>query len=130
MTIKDDAASQYTDSAADAMPMSAELLFEPLDKRAFGVAIGAACACLVAGATALVLIRSEPWQGLALLSNYFAGYTVSWLGAVIGAAWAFGIGFVLGWLMAFIRNFTLAVSLFMLRSRVELDETSDFLDHI
>lgn len=115
---------------SEAIPASAALLFAPLDKRAFGAAIGVASALLIGGATVAVLLRPDPWEGLGLLSNYFAGYSVSWTGALIGALWAFGAGFVVGWLIAFLRNFTLAVSLFLIRSRAELDETSDFLDHI
>ena len=131
MTDENRAAAQDTSvDNADAMPASAALLFEPLDKRAFGAAVGVACAFLVGAATAIVLVQPDTWQGLALLSNYFIGYTVSWPGALIGAMWALGVGFVLGWLIAFTRNFTLAVSLFLLKSRVDLDETSNFLDHI
>ncbi len=117
-------------SEDDSIPDATALLFAPLDKRAFGAAIGAACAFLVAAATAEALLRNPGWKGLDLLANYFAGYSVSWPGAAIGAVWSFGVGFVLGWLVAFTRNLTLAISLFLLRGRSELDETSDFLDHI
>ena len=116
--------------AADVIPESAALLFAPLDKRAFGAAIGTASALLIGGATVAALVRADPWNGLAILSHYFTGYSVSWTGVLIGALWAFAVGFIVGWLIAFTRNFTLAVSLFLIRSRAELDETSDFLDHI
>lgn len=112
------------------IPRTSSFLFAPLDKRAFGVALGVTGAMLVAGMTIVNLLLSEPWGGLALLGQYFAGYTVSWAGAIVGAAWGFAVAFVAGWLLAFIRNLTLALSLFMLRSRAELEETSDFLDHI
>jgi hypothetical protein len=65
-----------------------------------------------------------------LLSQYFAGYSVSFRGALIGLAWGMAVGFCAGWFVAFVRNFVLAVSLFLLRERAELDETRDFLDHI
>ncbi len=117
-------------SEDDSIPDSTALLFAPLDKRAFGVATGLACALLVSGATVAALLENSDWKALGLLSNYFAGYSVSWGGAAIGALWSFAVGGVLGWLIAFTRNLTLAISLFMLRSRAELDETSDFLDHI
>ncbi len=117
-------------TVVDPIPPSTALLFAPIDKRAFGVAIGTASALLVAGATIAVLVGDDPWLGLSLLSQYFAGYSVSWPGVLIGALWAFGAGFIAGWLIAFTRNLTLAVSLFLIRSKVELDETSDFLDHI
>ena len=114
----------------DRLPDSAALLFAPLDKRAFGTAIGAASALLLGATTAAMLLRPGPSAGLGLLANYFTGYSVSGTGALIGAAWAFAVGFVAGWLIAFTRNLTLAVSLFLIRSRMELDEASDFLDHI
>jgi hypothetical protein len=112
------------------LPRGTRYLFAPVDKRAFGAAIGFTCALLLGIATAVNLLLPHPWMGLALLRNYFAGYTVSWAGVFIGAAWAFGVGFCAGWLLAFIRNLSLAISLFMLRSRADLDSTSDFLDHI
>ena len=116
--------------ASSELPSSTSYLFEPVDKRAFGVAIGVAAAMSIAGITILDLIVPVPLPGLGLLNQYFAGYTVSWTGALIGGAWAFGVGFCAGWLLAFVRNLTLALSLFMVRSRSDLEEASDFLDHI
>jgi hypothetical protein len=113
------------------LPKSAMMLFAPVDKRAFGVAIGAAAAAGIMGLTAVELIR-QPVPSLKpeLLAQYFAGYTVSWMGMLIGGAWGFFVGFCGGWFTAFMRNLALALSLFMLRSRAELDESRDFLDHI
>ena len=118
------------DVAADPLPRSASYLFAPVDKRAFGVALGVAGAMIVAGVTIVDLLVPTPWNGIELLNNYFAGYSLSWTGALIGAGWGFAVGFCAGWLLAFTRNLTLALSLFALRSRAELDEVSDFLDHI
>ena len=114
----------------DVIPESAALLFAPVDKRAFGAALGTAAALLLAAVTIETILSSHPLASLALLANYFAGYSVSWPGVFIGAAWAFGVGFVAGWLLAFTRNLSLAISLFLLRSKADLNETSDFLDHI
>jgi hypothetical protein len=116
--------------AAEDLPKTTRYLFAPVDKRAFGVAIGLTAGLALAITTAVDLLLPQPWLGLNLLHNYFAGYSVSWPGVLIGAAWAFAVGFCAGWLLAFLRNLSLAVSLFMLRSRAELDEASDFLDHI
>jgi hypothetical protein len=118
------------DTAEHPLPASTTYLFAPLDKRAFGVALGVVGAIAIAGITVLNLLVTKPLEGLVLLDQYFAGYSVSWIGAVIGGAWGFAVGFCAGWLLAFIRNLTLALSFFMLRTRAELDETSDFLDHI
>lgn len=125
--LDDGALSAITD---DSIPDSSALLFAPLDKRAFGAAIGVASALVTGGITALAIVGAPGWKGLDLLAHYFTGYSVTWPGVAIGAAWAFAVGFVAGWLIAFTRNLTLAVSLFLLRSKAELEESSDFLDHI
>jgi hypothetical protein len=114
-----------------ALPRAAMMLFAPIDKRAFGVAIGtvSALAILVATAVALML-HPQPSINLALLAQYFPGYAVSLPGALVGALWAFAAGFCAGWFTAFVRNLVLAVSLFLLRSKAELADSRDFLDHI
>jgi hypothetical protein len=113
------------------IPRATTLLFAPIDKRAFGVAIGVATGLFIFAMTAVDLVlHNPPWLGLDLLNEYFAGYSVSWTGALIGLAWGFAVGFCAGWFVAFMRNFVLAVSLFILQTRAELDETRDFLDHI
>jgi hypothetical protein len=105
--------------------------FAPLHKRAFGVATGTAAALVTFLATAVYLIRDpHPGFDLGLLSQFFRGYSVSWPGAVIGAGQAFIAGFVMGWFLAFARNLVLAAMLFAGRSRAELEQTRDFLDHI
>jgi hypothetical protein len=115
----------------DELPRAASLLFAPIDKRAFGAAIGAASGLLVFAITVRdIAARSPSTAGLSLLDQYFPGYSVSWMGALIGLAWGFALGFCAGWFVAFARNLVLAISLFMIRTRAELAETRDFLDHI
>ncbi|MFN2602140.1 MAG: hypothetical protein ABR582_05210 [Gemmatimonadaceae bacterium] len=114
----------------DTLPRSATLLFAPLDKRAFGVAIGVALGVLIFAVTAVDLLIHSPWLGLGLLGEYLVGYTVSWPGAFVGLLWGFALGFCAGWFVAFVRNVVMAVSLFILQTRAELDDTRDFLDHI
>lgn len=119
------------DRVDDALPIEQFLLFAPVDKRAFGAAIGTVFALVIMGLTAVELIGApNAHADLSLLAQYFAGYTVSWTGALIGGAWAFGTGFCAGWFTAFVRNLVLAVSLFTMRSRAELRDSRDFLDHI
>ena len=126
-----DNAGKIGSDVVDEMPRSATLLFAPVDKRAFGTAIGIAAGLVILGITVLDVARGlQPVGGLGLLSQYFAGYSVSFRGALIGLAWGMAVGFCAGWFVAFVRNFVLAVSLFLLRERAELDETRDFLDHI
>lgn len=105
--------------------------FLPLHKMALGIAFGGAAAVVVFGATAMYIVRNpQHAPDLNLLSNYFTGYTVTWGGAFIGAAWAMFTGFVFGWFLAFARNFALATEIAILRARAELTQTKDFLDHI
>jgi len=107
------------------------LAFAPLHKRAFGMAVGTAAGLLIALVTAFhVLFIPPDTVRLDLLGQYFYGYRVSWAGVFIGGAWGFGVGFVMGWFAAFCRNLALAVSVFITRTRAELGQTRDFLDHI
>ena len=115
------------------IPAALELAFAPLHKRALGMAIGSACGLLIFAVTAVHVIRNpapDHALNLGLLREYFYGYSVNWLGAFIGLLWGWLVGFVAGWFVAFCRNFVIAVSIFITRTRAELQETRDFLDHI
>ena len=105
------------------------LAFAPLHKRAFGTAIG-----IVVGLSIFLLtvyqVVFRPSTTTALLAQYFQGYSVTWTGAFIGLLWGFGVGFVMGWFVAFVRNLSIATSVFITRTREELRATRDFLDHI
>ena len=116
---------------ASGLPSELLLAFAPLDKAAFGAALGVAVGLLVffvTVGTMYVPRADRPYLGL--LSVYFRGYSVSWVGALIGAFWGAVMGFVFGWFLAFCRNLMVAISLFVIRSRAELSQTRDFLDHI
>jgi hypothetical protein len=105
--------------------------FAPLHRRAFGAATGAAAATFMALLTvACLTLPSAKQFPLDLVAQYFAGYSRSWTGVLVGASWGFAVGFVAGWFGAFCRNLVLAISAFFLRSRAELTESRDFLDYI
>lgn len=113
------------------LPNELLLAFAPLHKFAFGAAIGIVAGLLVFLVTAATIVQpSDQRLPLELLGVYFRGYSVTWTGALIGAAWAAMSGFVFGWFLAFCRNLMLAISLFVIRTRAQLAETRDFLDHI
>lgn len=116
-------------SAYPADPLT--LAFAPAHKRAMGMAVAFAAALCAFLLTAIPLLRGVTDQlQLDLLAQYFAGYTVTWRGALIGAAWAGFAGFVMGWFFAFLRNVLLAFRLVVLRAKADLAQTRDFLDHI
>ncbi len=107
------------------------LAFAPLHKAAFGAAVGLVCAALMFLATAVLLITGqESVIPLGAFSAYFRGYSVTWEGAAIGAAWAGAAGFVFGWFTAFCRNLVIAISVFIIRTRAERAQIRDFLDHV
>ena len=125
------AARTSTDGEGALVERTLALAFAPLHKVAFGVAVGVASALVLAGVTAArLLLDPEGHTSLALLSHFFVGYEESWQGALIGGAWGFGVGFVAGWFVAFVRNLVLATWIFVVRARAELESTSDFIDHI
>lgn len=114
-----------------ALPREDALAFAPLHKRHFGTAIGVAAAVTVAGFTVLDMMVNEPGhRPMILLREYFRGYSVSWTGALIGALWAFFVGWVAGWFVAFCRNFAIAATVFWVRARANLRASRDFFDHI
>jgi hypothetical protein len=120
-----------TAEPTSSLPPDLELAFEPLHKRAFGMAIGIATGFTFFGATGVVLLRPHiTAPDLQILDQYFYGYTVSWRGAFIALAWGFVAGFAAGWFAAFCRNFVIAASLWLGRTRSELEASRDFLDHI
>lgn len=107
------------------------LAFAPVHKRHLGTACGIATALLVMALTFVHLLRSpQNDYPLGLLSQYFAGYTVSPRGALVGGFWAAFAGFVAGWFLAFTRNLVVAVTVFMIRTKATLAASRDFLDHI
>ncbi|MGD2069379.1 MAG: hypothetical protein PVI57_11950 [Gemmatimonadota bacterium] len=117
-------------SGLEELPEELALAFRPLHKRAFGMAVGLTLASCMFLATAFALLVPGRPGFLDLLGNYFPGYSVTWTGAFVGFLWAFFAFFVAGWFAAFCRNFFIAASVWMARTRAELQATHDFLDHI
>lgn len=105
--------------------------FAPIHKRALGVAAGSVVGSLLFVVTAFhVMTQPVNAPPLELLAQYFYGYTVSWLGAFIAFFWGGMSGFVLGWFAALVRNLSVSISVFVVKTRANLKQTADFLDHI
>lgn len=108
-----------------------ELAFAPIHKRAFGTAIGLVFGLLIFLVTAVALVRGGDYPLILDRIRFLVPmYDLSWRGAVLGSlstAFAF---FCAGWFLAFARNLVLAASIWLLRTRYELSQTQDFLDHI
>lgn len=113
----------------DGLDEALQMAIAPIHKMALGAATGLVSGLVVFVATAVILIlQPQPQPRLDLLANYFYGYTVTWRGATLGFCWAFGVGFVGGWFVGFVRNFVTAVWIFFVRTRAQFSR--NFLDHI
>jgi hypothetical protein len=105
--------------------------FAPLHRSALGMACGVVLGGLLAAATlALVIQGGYPEPNLNLLAQFFWGYSISWRGVFIGFLWGWGVGFILGWGFALVRNAAFWIWLTAIRSRAEMEQYSDFLDHL
>lgn len=122
----------------DAVPASGQepprdeltMAFSPLHKRAFGMAVGITAASALFLATAWIILRGHPPYLLQSLSYLLPLYDVTWQGAVLGSLSAGLASFCAAWFLAFCRNLVIAISIWLLRTRAELVQTRDFLDHI
>jgi hypothetical protein len=107
------------------------LAFAPLHRSALGLAAGAVLGGLLAAATMVLVIKGGyPEPDLGLLGQFFLGYSVSWRGMLIGFLWGFGVGFLLGYVFALLRNAVFWGWLTVIRSRAEMEQYDDFLDHL
>jgi hypothetical protein len=99
-------------------------------KTALGFAVGVMTGGGLSLLTAIHVALAVDGPNLELLNQYFAGYRVSWPGAFIGLGWGAAVGFIGGWLLGFVHNFTMSFWVFIVRTRNDLSRTRNFLDHL
>jgi protoporphyrinogen oxidase len=106
--------------------------FARLHKAALGVALGTVGGLYLWLATAWLLVRGGDNVGanLRLLGQYLVGFDVTWSGAFIGLAYGFFWGFLLGWMIAYLRNVSLGLYVQFVRSRAEVETLRNFLNYI
>ena len=77
-----------------------------LNSKAVGLALGLICGLVIFVATNILIIKGGDPMGphLSLLSQYFFGYRVTFLGSLIGFAYGFAIGTISGALISWIYN--------------------------
>jgi hypothetical protein len=104
--------------------------FARLDKVALGTAMGCLGALVLLTATAILLLNGGDRVGptLALLGQFFPGYSVTWRGSVVGAAYGLLAGFMLGWTIAALRNAIVGVCLRVIRLRAQLSAVQSMID--
>lgn len=120
------------DEPKDQLPSPLLLAFAPMHRTAMGAAFGVVFGGVLFLMTMALVIKGGYPVGpnLSLLGQFFFGYTVTFAGAFVGLLWGFGVGFLLGWGFAVIRNLIVWSWLVLVRSRAEMDEYGDFLDHM
>ncbi len=118
------------DADADGMHPGLALAFAPVHKRAFGMAVGIVVGFTVFLATAWCIVRGDPPPIVYGLRFLVPMHDVTWAGAVLGSLSSAFAAFVAAWFLAFCRNAVLFSSIWLARTRAELEQTRDFLDHI
>jgi hypothetical protein len=106
--------------------------FPKLDRIAFGVAVGTALGLLFSVATLWLVVRDVPFVGrtLGLLRQYFPGYWVNPRGSLLGLAYGFFSGFIIGWAFAFLRNAAVFLYMATIHRRAEHYHLRRFLDYL
>ncbi len=109
-----------------------EAVFARLDPLALGTAIGIVSGLGLFLATVVLTLRGGDPRGqtLSLLSQYLIGYEVNWLGAGVGLFEAGVVGFILGYLIAELRNVSMAGYSHLLRRRAQAQAERDVLDKV
>ena len=104
--------------------------FAKLDRTALGLAVGTLSGLVVFLATVFLVLKGGTVVGpnLALLGQFFFGYTVTPGGAFIGLVYGFVLGFVVGWLIGLLRNALVSAYLLALRTRANLSSSLDSID--
>ncbi len=103
--------SNLADRRVEASRRLIMTLFARMDAVAMATAMGVIFAAGLFLATAILLLKGAspgvPVGGnLSTLGTFLPGYEVSWWGAVLGSLYAFVIGFIAGFLLSVLWNFT------------------------
>ncbi len=120
------------DEPKEQLPSPLLLAFAPMHRTAMGAAFGVVLGGLLFLMTLALVVKGGYPVGptLSLLGQFFFGYTVTFPGAFVGLFWGWSVGFLLGWGFAVVRNFIVWCWLVLIRSRAEMEEYGDFLDHM
>jgi hypothetical protein len=105
-------------------------VFSRIDPVAFGVSTGITAGLGLFLITLFSMIKNDPFaiSKLQLLNQFFLGYTVTVQGGFVGMFYAFLVGFIGGWALAFLRNVALYVSVLIIHRDIEMTLLEEFLD--
>lgn len=107
-------------------------VFAKLDRRAFGLSLGTVTGLLLFIVTLALVLKGGDVVGpnLGLLREFFPGYTVSSVGALLGLMYGFVAGFLIGWSIALLRNMTVFVTVAFLHRGAEMTALRKVLEFI
>lgn len=77
-----------------------------LNERAWGIAMGMLLGTGLFIATNVLVLKGGPnvGQHLSLLGRYFPGYSVTFLGSIIGFVYCFVLGYIVGRMIGMVYN--------------------------
>ncbi len=109
-----------------------EEVFARLDPFALGIAMGLVSALGLFLAATILLVKGGAVVGptLSLLSHYFVGFRVTWVGAFVGFFEAGMMGFLLGYVVAGLRNWGMVAYATLVRNRAQAEERHKLLDKL
>lgn len=102
-----------------------------LDGLALGISLGTLFSLVIFLATNLLVFKGGDQVGpnLALLSQYFIGFEVTFGGSLIGLVYGFISGFILGFLIAFLRNTVVKAYLQVVKIKGSMSAVNDYIDN-
>ncbi len=109
-----------------------EAAFAKLDPLALGISVGIVSGVGLFLATVVLLLKGGALVGpnLSLLGHFFLGFKASWVGAFLGLFEAGIGGFVMGHIVAYLRNWGIAAYASLIRRQAEAEARRDLLDKI
>jgi hypothetical protein len=102
-----------------------------LDVIAMGVSVGLLFGMIVFLATNILILKggADVGRNLSLLGQFFIGYEVTFVGSLSGFFWGFASGYILGSLVALLRNFIVSAYLFLLKLKSSFTAVNDYIDN-
>ena len=120
------------DEVAGVLKESLSFAFPKLESLAFGISLGIVSSMLLFFATILLLVKGgvDVGPNLALLNQYFPGYTPTLSGSVLGLTYGFFTGFLGGWGFAVMRNTAVFVYMAVVHRRAEWAVMRELLKYV
>ena len=102
-----------------------------IDRVALGSSVGVASGLLLFLATLVLVLKggSPVGPNLRLLSNFFPGYAVTGVGAVLGLVYGFLTGYIAGWAFGLMRNVIVFACMAVVHRRAERQVLRRLLDY-